>query len=336
VTGAGHRSPQTATTPWRHIATQPEHKPHLGTASDDSRATPPGVRRDPPGPPLDVPPGCSKPNDLDCRDQPPSHHHATDRRSGHLPVGAPGPCVARFHAGAVAPRRTPAASGRVKRTCGHPPRSTRPQVESQSGSCAGRRTASKVQNERNTLYCNNFACRKGSKFACVDLSPLSEFPRMRGRYLSWMPVGPNPTSPYPRSLARSGSPRRTRPDPLGPARRRRPRAGDQRNSAGRRRRTGSRRRSTSSRTRGPAAHPGGRPPSSTRSRAVTPGSGNRDFDPCGHEKACPRTAFNLRTAEEDEIAGQTPTVRDFLPLVDDEMLSAGRASPVGGARRCAS
>src|SRR6476620_6118586 len=53
-----------------------------------------------PGPPLDVPPGCSKPNDLDCRDQPPCHHHATDRQSRHLPVGAPGPCVARFHAGA--------------------------------------------------------------------------------------------------------------------------------------------------------------------------------------------------------------------------------------------
>jgi len=46
-----HRSPQTATTPWRHIATQPEHKPHCGTASDGSRDTPPGVRRDPPGPP---------------------------------------------------------------------------------------------------------------------------------------------------------------------------------------------------------------------------------------------------------------------------------------------
>src|SRR6476620_2666047 len=26
--------------------------------------------------------------------------HATDRQSRHLPVGAPGPCVARFHAGA--------------------------------------------------------------------------------------------------------------------------------------------------------------------------------------------------------------------------------------------
>jgi len=130
-----------------------------------------------------------------------------------------------------------------------------------------------------TPFCCNKLCvsvattlraEKGSKSRAVDLSPLSEFPRMRGRYLSWMPVGPNPTSPYPRSLARSGSPRRTRPEPLGSARRRRPRAGDQRNSPGRRRRTGSRRRSTSSRTRGPAAHPGGRRPSSARSRAVTP------------------------------------------------------------------
>jgi len=59
--------------------------------------------------------------------------------------------------------------------------------------------------------------------------------------LSWMPVGSSLTSPCPRSLARSGSPTRRRLQLLGPVRRRRPRAGDQRNSGGRRRRTGTRR-----------------------------------------------------------------------------------------------
>ena len=66
----------------------------------------------------------------------------------------------------------------------------------------------------------------------------------------------NPTSPCPRSPARSGSPTRRRLQLLGPVRRRRPRAGDPRNSGGRRRRTGNRRWSTCSRTPGRGEHLG--------------------------------------------------------------------------------
>jgi hypothetical protein len=50
---------------------------------------------------------------------------------------------------------------------------------------------------------------------------------------------------------------------------------------------------------------------STRFLAVTPGGGNRDFGPCGHEKTVPRTAFDSRTGRlvRDEV-----TAGEHLPL----------------------